>query len=350
MSLGPWEKFIVTELETLNGLTRAELEEAIAKYGPILQLHKDEIYENCSVEWFLERSSLYDSKTNTTIVHPTAAQLPQAAAEEKRYWFTLEDRGKSGDLSTAKAYVRAYWNQGMTYTDLQFWFFSAYNGPGTAKVNGLLMDTIAHTGTANMAPMGEHVGDWEYCVIRVDNKGKHILKVILSQHGDAVTIEGKDLYKSFEMIDGTHPVIYSSRNGHAIYPSAGPNYTHYEKQPKGGIPAGIEFWLRNDTVKGGKSLESSKKYQVISADWLEGAEAISQPAWVNYRYRWGPEGTVTHMTSESVKEILSAALGWLSTLLPFVVTVSAAILPQFKKDDINGPGAPIIQGAWNGNY
>ena len=41
-------------------------------------------------------------------------------------------RGNSSNLATAKAYVHAYWKPGMRWTDLQFWFFYAYNGPGTA--------------------------------------------------------------------------------------------------------------------------------------------------------------------------------------------------------------------------
>jgi hypothetical protein len=46
--VGPWEKFIVSELN--QGLAREELEEAIAKYRPILQLYPDKKYDNCLVE------------------------------------------------------------------------------------------------------------------------------------------------------------------------------------------------------------------------------------------------------------------------------------------------------------
>ncbi|KAL5351004.1 hypothetical protein ACLOAV_004578 [Pseudogymnoascus australis] len=72
-SVGPWEKFIVSELN--DGLNRDELEEAIAKYGPILKLHKDEIYDNCSVEWFLEHAHLIDSKEGTTTAKPAISFL-----------------------------------------------------------------------------------------------------------------------------------------------------------------------------------------------------------------------------------------------------------------------------------
>ena len=283
------------------------------KLLPILQLHRDEVYESCSVEWFLQHANLYDSKTNTTVVHPTADQLPKGADEDKRYRLTLQDGAKRGDFSTAKVYVRAYWTQGMEYTDLQFWFFSAYNGPGTAHVNGLFFDIIVHSGDPSLAPLGEHFGDWEYCVIRVHNNGGHMLSVILSQHGDSAQYDGDEISKAFQMVDGTHPVIYPSRNGHAIYPKTDKNYG--QRYKIGGVPAGVECWLRNDTGEGGKSLNASENFQVIAADFLEKEEAYEQPAWVNYRYRWGPEGTTTHLSPKAVSEFLMLLLAGLVCLL-----------------------------------
>ncbi|KFY83123.1 hypothetical protein V498_08288 [Pseudogymnoascus sp. VKM F-4517 (FW-2822)] len=350
MSVGPWEKFIVSELN--DGLNRAELEEAIAKYGPILKLHKDEIYDNCSVEWFLEHAHLIDSKEGTTTANPAVSDLPQVGWEAGRYWLELDDAGKSGDFSTAKAYVRARWTQGMTYTDLQFWFFSAYNGPGTGHVNGLLYDTIVHSGDPNLAPLGEHVGDWECCIIRLDNESKNVLEIILSQHGEAVSFSGDKMTKAFQWVNGTQPVVYSSRNGHALYPSADSNLTQYHKFS--GMVwlayVGVEASLRNDTSEGGKSLDCSKHYQVVSADFLEKEEAYDEPGWVNYHYRWGPEGTATKMTAKAVSEVLHAAIGWLADTVPgrLVELLGAAILPHYVTDDLNGPGAPIGQGIWDG--
>lgn len=350
-SVGPWEKFIVAELN--DGLNRAELEELIAKYGPILKLHKDEIYDNCSVEWFLEHCRLIDSKSGTFIGHPTVDDLPQVGWEAGRFWLELDAGAKGGDFSTAKAYVRARWTQGMTYTDLQFWFLSAYNGPGTGHINSLLWDTIVHSGDPDLAPLGEHIGDWECCIIRVDNKGKHVLEIILSQHGDAVSFKGSEIPKSFQLVGGSHPVVYSSRNGHALYPSVSANYTEYHKY-EGWVPlltwVGIELSLRNDTSEGGKTLDCSKHYQVISADFLEKEEEYDEPGWVNYHYRWGPEGTTTKLTAKAVSEALYAALGWLAATTPgfLVNALASAILPHYVKDDLNGPGAPIGQKMWNG--
>jgi hypothetical protein len=348
-SVGPWEKFVIAELN--DGLNRRELEELIAKYGPILKLHKDEIYDNCSVEWFLAHSRLVDSKSGTFVGHPSVDDLPEGW-EAGRFWLELDAGAKSGDFATAKAYVRARWTQGMTYTDLQFWFLSAWNGPGTGHLNSLLYDTVVHSGDPNLAPLGEHVGDWECCIVRVDNKGKHILEIILSQHGNSVSFKGSEITKKFQLSGGTHPVIYSSRNGHALYPSVGANYMAYRKFTVWVRLAmvGLEVSLRNDTSEGGKVLDCSKHYEVISADFLEKEEQYKQPGWVDYHYRWGPESTSTKLTPKAIGEILHAAIGWLASATPAVLvhSLASAILPHFVTDDLNGPGAPISQKMWNG--
>jgi len=45
-------KFIISDFA--HPLTRAELEQVISNYGPILQLHPNEIYNNTSIEYFLQ--------------------------------------------------------------------------------------------------------------------------------------------------------------------------------------------------------------------------------------------------------------------------------------------------------
>ena len=347
--VGPYEKFIISEIS--HPLTRAELEQAISHYAPILQLHPNEIYGNTSIEYFLQHSTLVDSKSGNRIVHPTIDQLPQGG-DDKQFYLELEDNAKGGDFTSAKAYVHGYWVQGMSYTDLQFWLFSAYNGPGTAHINGLVFDTIVHTGEVNLAPLGEHFGDWECVVIRIDNDTKEMTNIWLSQHSGGQWFDQQQISSSFRMAQGTHPIVYSSLNGHANYPSADSNYTEHYKIPPVGIPAGVEFFLRNDTADAGKTLDCSQKYQIISVDWLKGADAYPVPAWVTYPFRWGPEGTSTHISTNAVRDIIKAAAGPLAPFLPesLLLLLAAEILPFFVKDDVNGPGAPIKKSTWTGGY
>jgi hypothetical protein len=341
--IGPWEKFRISDVST--GLSADDIKQAIQTYGPILHFHPAEPYKMCSIEAFLQHAKLHDSKTGVDINHPAVSQLPTGTNGDGRYWLILEDAFKGGDPSTAKAYVHAYWKPGMSYTDLQFWFFYAYNGPGTAHINGLIFDTIAHSGDPDMAPMGEHYGDWECCMIRIDNQEKTLIGAWLSQHSAGQMFGFNDL-KQFQRTN-KQINVYASRNGHAVYAQAGSNYTEHRKYPSSGIPAGIEFFLRNDTADGGSSLDCSQKYEIVSADWL----GVTEPQWVNYPYRWGPEGATTHMNPQTVADIMYAALGWLGAIAaPLVQVMAGYILSVFVKDDVNGPSGPKTKSTWTGGY
>lgn len=343
---GPYEKFIISDLTQC--LSREDLQHAIETYGPVLKFHPNEIYNMCSVEAFLQHAKLHDKDTGVDINHPTGAQLPTGKSNNGRYWLILEDAYKGGDLTTAKAYVRAYWKPGMSYTDLQFWFFYAYNGPGTAHINGLVFDTIAHTGNPSLAPLGEHFGDWECCMIRIDNNSKQMTGAWLSQHGSGQMFNASQL-NQFQRATSNQIAVYSSLNGHAVYAQPGSHYTEHHKYPDPGIPAGIEFFLRNDTADSGKSLDCAKNYQIISAEWL--GSLFPEPQWVNYPYRWGPEGAVTHLKPATVCEILNAALGWLSYISgPILQVIAGYILSIYVKDDVNGPEGPKTKSTWTGGY
>jgi hypothetical protein len=330
-------------------LTEQQLRTAIATYGPVLRFHPAEQYKMCSVEWFLQHATLHDKKTGSDIRHPTVAQLPTEPEEAGRYWLVLDDGAKGGNPSTAKGYVHALWTPSHDYTDLQFWFFYAYNGPGTAHVNGLVMDTIVHTGNVDLAPLGEHFGDWECCMVRIDNNTKQPIGIWLSQHSSGQYFNASEL-NQFARVNGQQFVVYASRNGHAVYPQPGSNYTEHYKIPPGGIPAALEFFLRNDTAAGGQSLDCGKLYEIVSADWLEPQIAPAQ--WLRYPYRWGPEGTTTHMSPGTVSNILNAGIGPLGILVPGFVVVEMAglLLPLFVKDDVNGPSGPKQKSTWVGEY
>jgi hypothetical protein len=135
-------------------LTRGEIEVAIVKYAPVLQLHPDEKYVNCSVEYYLSQATLVDSKDpKSTIIHPQISQLPQGPKEGTRYSLHLDPSVQSGDFTTAKAYINALWLKNTTYTDLQFWVFSAYDGHGTARFDSLVSNQVAHQGAVDLAPL-----------------------------------------------------------------------------------------------------------------------------------------------------------------------------------------------------
>ncbi|KIX08829.1 uncharacterized protein Z518_03486 [Rhinocladiella mackenziei CBS 650.93] len=330
---------------TAKPLNRQQLEKAIEMYGPILYLHPDERYFNTSIEDFLQHCTLVDKKTKTKVKNPSPDSLPQKG-DDAQYYLDLESAGKKGDFSTTKAYVRGFWQSGMPHTDVQFWFFNAYNGPGSLHINGLMMDSISSSGDINVAPLGEHVGDWEMCMVRVDNTTLKIIAIWLSQHSKGQFFSRDQIDHAFTF-KGTQPIIYSSQNGHANFSRPGSNASEYRRI--GGIPAGIELFVRNDTAASKFKLDCSEKYELVSADWLN----LPTPKWVTYPFRWGPEGTLTRLNPVTVAEIIKAAAGAdLAEFLPVsaLTVLAGEILPHFIKGNINGPTSPSRHGSWVGIY
>ncbi len=336
-----------------QGLTRADLEAAISKYGPTLRLHPDERYCNCSVEWFLSHSTLVDSQNPANnMVHPLETDLPHGPKQGSRYYLQIEDAVKPGNFETAKAYVNALWLKGTTYTDLQFWLFSGYNGPGTVRFDSLVGNKIDHVGDIDVAPLGEHVGDWEYAGIRIDNSSKELIGIMLSEHGKNIFVDKVAMGKKFTFVDGTHPVVYSSLNGHANFAAPGDNFTEHKQIL--GWPAGLRFDVVNATKDGGRVLVTAERHEIVAAEWLkETKDEVATPAWVGYPYRWGPEGTSTSMDPKTLGKFLEAALGdreAMPLLHDPLVLAASELLHIFVKSDINGPAAPASQGPWVGEY
>jgi Vacuolar protein sorting-associated protein 62 len=60
---------------------------------------------------------------------------PAADGNDHHYWLELKDNAsRSGNLASAVAYVHAKPAAIAGSTDIAFWFFYAFNGPGAAHV------------------------------------------------------------------------------------------------------------------------------------------------------------------------------------------------------------------------
>lgn len=325
-------------------LSLSKIKELIQTFGPLLYLHPNEPYLLSSVEWHLAQCTLHDDKTGATKKGPSASDLPTGPREGERFWLELPDSAKRGNLDVARAYVHAKHDINKDYTDLQFWLFSSYNGPGTAFLKSWLAGIEVSRGDANLAPMGEHYGDWEYVSLRINHVTSRPVSVFFSQHGGGQRLDFSGLERVGEQV-----VVYASRNGHANYPRMSENFSEYRFYGPKEIGTYVEFMLRNDTARG-KLFDCSKHYEIVSADCIE--LAPPEPKWLDYPYRWGPVSATTHLTSAAVQSLLAAALGVLSIVLQatFLGQLASLLLPIFVKDDKNGPVGPKQHaGSWNGD-
>ncbi len=335
-------------LKTPAPPTLQELDAIIQKFGPKVHFHSEEKYVMASVEWFLKRAQLI-TKVSGSKTQATMVNLPQGAENGTKFQLVLTGRSTSllsrlGDLSTAKAYVHA---KSLPFsTDLQFWFFYAYNGPGTARFKSLAFDTTVHAGNPSMAPLGEHEGDWEHVTIRIGNSNRQIEKVYFSQHSGGVWVLPQHLER-----DGNKIIVYSSKNGHASYPNPGGHYTEHRKYAKAyTLGFGLEFWLRNDCNKG-RSIDCSEKYELVSADNF-GTWKTAEPKWLYFYGRWGKSTSQVTLSRHSIQGIIEAVAGPImgSALSSLMVTdIATHIAATYQKEDQDGPVAPIGKDCWNGS-
>ena len=332
-----WTIAPAIDLDALGGL--------ISQYGPIIYHDTAEQYKMCSVEWFLDKATLYDKKTGTSIKSPSVDQLPATLDpdDKTRYSLNLDPSAKPGAPETARAYVHAL--VGFDHIDLQFWRFYAYNGPGTCWVKQTFIAGGA-SGSASLAPLGEHWGDWELVVIRIDTATQQPIGVWLSQHNSGIWY-GKDQLGQLQK-EGDKFVFYASRNGHATYAGTGNNPS--EVHDYGALLWKLHFELWNTTSKGDR-FDCGADAAIIATDLVDWAPPV--PNWVNYPYRWGPVDTSSSITPESVDQLLYAILGPLGVFaggLGFGY-MAATLASFFKQDDINGPEGPITKTAtWAGAY
>ncbi len=324
--------------------TLKEVDELIHKYGPLLYFHPHEQYLMSSVEWYLKQCTLHDDKTGRKKVGVDPSDLPTGPREDDRFWLEVPDAAKRGNPDIAPAYVHVKHDITNNYTDLQFWLFSAYNGPGTAFLKSWVFGIEASRGNADLAPLGEHYGDWEYVSLRIDHTFKQVQSVFFSQHGGGQRVGNPEVEHHNNQV-----VVYVSRNGHANYPKASENFTEYRSYGEKAIGTYIEFMLRNDTGTG-RTFDCSRQYVVVAADCIE--PKSPEPKWLDYQYRWGPVSATTHITVATIREILKAAFGVLSIVMRFTFLEQLAelLLPIFVKDDKNGIVGPKQHaGSWNGN-
>lgn len=398
----------IANLRSVSSMMRVEeIHAAIAAHGPVLHLHSNEQFEPCSVEWFLERSILNTKDANgnpLAIPQPKADALatgvdagasialdPALISEHSNALKSPNDARK-GDISTAKAYVRAYWDGVSHYTDLQFWFFYAYNGPGTARLRTFQMRKQQNDSTTSLWPLGDHQADWELCIVRISHATLEPCAVFLSQHDSGEQFVGEEAMKALSRTPSGQIKIFASLNGHATYSAVGDNYIQHqyldinkivEDAGLGGAGGkivgeaaniltqelGIEFALINATEETTRTLDCAKNYELISTSWND--QAVPEPAWVSFPGRWGrldPKGVT--VTSKTIDKVLSANSSVVSSLIAAItpviggpiaaivrtagVPIAEAVLPGLLKhglkQDTTGPTGPNQKDEWKGVY
>ncbi len=344
------EEIPVSSVWDENPLTIKELNIAIQKAAPIIYFDKKEQYKSSTVEFFLRRvglwntvksdwelpkGSLWDENRNdiadSALIPRKRSIADGSTRHDADYTLKIDDEDYDaiihGQTEDAPLYVHAKFIPAENSTDLVFWIFCPYNGPGTLSINGK---------TNLLGILGVHEGDWEHFVMRIDNDSLEVTKIFLSQHDGGEWINKSNL----EIDTSTGRIIlYISRNGHAFYNSAGDNLRELFNHL-------IVISLVNATSKGEviKTFEDGKT-KLISANFL-GNDAPSEPRWLAFPWRWGKYFDITASdVSDAIKSFLESVEPFGGFILP-VNDIIGAIVGKIAIDKnlLGGEGNSVGPG------
>lgn len=239
------------------------IDEATAKkYAPRIHFQSDESYWPSSVDLFLANTHEESGflTTNVALDCPGCANIPFLA-------------GQRPDQNSVPIYAHIVPRIGFAskVVDIVYWAFFPYNN-GKRVCVGVYDESFLNLGClGKYSIFGNHVGDWEHVTVRfVDGYPQELA---MEAHGNTSIFPWGS--RKVEMLDQSHPIVYSAQGSHGFYEYAGRN--RYKDLPNGDflvddMNAGVAWDTWNNVVP--------FFYQDVGS--YEGANA-----WVNYKGRWG---------------------------------------------------------------
>jgi hypothetical protein len=309
--------------------THEQIMDIANKYAPVIKFHPDETFFPCTIDWYLQHSTLH-GPNGYTKVNPTSSDLPTVPENDLDWWLEMQDTVKNGDLDNARVSLHIRWDGTSNYTDLQYWVSFGYNGPGTLRLQcGFQISDIP------LDPLGEHWADWEMISIRIDNATHQPIGVFLSQHGKGPFITDLSQFQR----QGDQFVVYSAKDSHSHWPNVGDN-----DSIESGDYGILKYSLLNVTANGGKVFDTRGKLEAVACDFLP---SMQYPNWLNYKFRWG-RGKDTYVPiSVIIRALKGVPILW---FIPGGLTVLATLILQFfPVDNTNGVHGPKCDDEnWNG--
>jgi len=286
-------------LAEVDPLSSAEVDGLIRQYGPKLYLHSEEIYFLDDPEWILDNginlrwaliatesdydtfSEQYPDEMPTSsqslmddvdyVINNIKPNPPYKDSEQFKIW--LEHIAIfSGDLDRTDAYIHVIpWNT--FFTEIQFWFFYPYNGPGRVEIC-----LVGDCKQEQLVTNGRHYGDWEHISLRFMNSTQELVAVYMSAHAGGQWFGTGDFGYRLAF-DGNHPIVFSAKYSHAHYPTAGTQY--YEEIFNIVIGRGTLY----DLTDYGYLFETylPENYKVMSSELYP----VQEPDWLQFQGRWG---------------------------------------------------------------
>ncbi|WP_164860793.1 Vps62-related protein [Parasedimentitalea marina] len=248
--------------EPLAPLSADVMTDLLRKYAPTVYLAKGEDYNPSSVDWAFP-------------------YLVRVRRGDKYWLYTKQelDSPTDGDLEVfkgqgANATVYGFVVRKAAVYDLVYFTYYPYNRGKHIK---LLNDSV----------FGNHVGDWENVVVRLD-QNLNPTAVYLSQHDKGEMVAWADIPKSAD----THPIVYAAAGSHGYYSSPG-NHQYHSNPPLVDETSVGTVW---DTQTNLVGFNFNAKQGVAGSNWPEWmnvSQPLSNSSPINTApgagpiYRWG---------------------------------------------------------------
>lgn len=367
-------------------LSLEQIAELIRRHAPIIYFHPEEAYFPSSIEWYLARAVLVDAADGAVVLrHPVPADLPPGPldpAVPDAFWLSFDpelagpaiephlapaDDPRRGNLDSARAYVRAVHHPDQGATDLQFWMFYPYDGPGLARLRPAELGAMRADHLLSLWPGGMHEADWELAAVRIDHATLEPSAVFTSQHKDGDCHAGAAAMGKLERDEAGRTRLYSSLYGHATYAHAEERKLFYAWKRL--AICGFELALVDQTRPGRSwNLGDPGNHLLVSTSWND--PALPEPGWLQFPWRWGARdpagGRFTRRFVDALKSLLEGRMATTVLLLHVVTLGLSAIAFAFaavilggklgtrllgSTADNSGPVGPRWQPhKWNGDY
>lgn len=170
-------------------------------------------------------------------------------------------------------------------SEVQYWVWYPYNGPGKFETGCGIFEEAVESRTA-----GRHFGDWEVIVLRYDDQ-LDLAEVYLSRHASEAVLSVKTVGGTLQggvQGDGLQPIVYSARDSHAHYQSAGT--VTYEEPFSLGLGVCTLYLRLYDITGDGPELDLSDPSRLLlaSSEFPEiEPDPNVPPDLLRYLGRWG---------------------------------------------------------------
>jgi hypothetical protein len=290
-----------------NYLTKTNLQIA-QDVAPYVFFHDLEHNWPVTIETFLAQSSLYRTSTKEYL-GPVGNEANLFALLKAKNLGDGADTylkaassiyGGSKDPSTWRPYVRVIDHTNRTYfnannslfwlppnKEVQFWFFFAYNGCQTHRMNAWnpALPWDDYTRHFQMCDAARHEGDVEAITVYINSLTHRPMGVSTTRHGDVIYTPWEDL-----STDGLRARIWSAWASHAMYSKKGRVVLSDDMTPLAVPICGllnVTYWKLMDLADGGDKVWNAGAYKnnLVLLQDKDTTKSIT-----GYRGRWGLMG------------------------------------------------------------